>query len=77
MPHIDVKTIQGHNNEEKALLAETLSKAIQTVFSTDEKWVTVSITYFSREEWQEVFSKEIATNQNLFIQPQYDPKSLL
>ena len=77
MPHIDVKMLSGRSNEEKVLLAEALLKAIQNTLSINEKWITVSIKDFNSKEWQEVFSKEIATNKDLFIQPKYDPKTLL
>ena len=79
MPHMSIKMIEGRSDEQKKRLVEALKETmLRELPDVHPKYVSVSIEDFNGQEWQEVFKEEITDKQDkMFIQPGYDPESLL
>ncbi len=77
MPHIHVKMLKGRTEEQKKAAAEKLANALIETIGCQKAHISVSIEEFTPEEWQEQYQKEVMQNQNLILQPDYDPKDVL
>ncbi|MDE5753161.1 MAG: tautomerase family protein [Oscillospiraceae bacterium] len=78
MPHISIKMLKGRTEEQKQLAAETLAAALVETIGCSPSHVSVSVEDFTPEEWQEQYKIEITENQqNLVIQPDYQPEDVL
>lgn len=77
MPHISLKMLKGRTDEQKKLAAEKLADALCEAIGCTSKHISISIEDYTPEEWQEVFKKEIAENDSIVKNPDYDPKDLL
>jgi 4-oxalocrotonate tautomerase len=75
MPHVIVKLLSGRSEQQKARLAEEISKAVVAVLSSDEKSISVAIEDVSSEDWTEkVYKPDILGNINrVYKKPGYDP----
>lgn len=77
MPHISIKMLEGRTDEQKKNAAEALKKALCEAIGCGEKHVSVSVSDFTAEEWQEQYRIEIAENPDIVITPDYKPEDLL
>lgn len=78
MPHISVKMLKGRTEEQKDKIAKTLTNALMDALSIPNKYISLTIEDYTKEEWQEVFKEEVtAKSDNLFIAPDYKPEDLL
>jgi 4-oxalocrotonate tautomerase len=75
MPHVIIKLLSGRSEQQKARLAEEISKAVVTALNSDEKSVSVAIEDVSSEDWTEkVYKPDILGNMDrVYKKPGYDP----
>ncbi|PSJ61226.1 tautomerase family protein [Pseudaminobacter soli (ex Li et al. 2025)] len=75
MPHIIVKLYAGRSEEQKANIAQELTRALMASANCAEKSVSVSIEDVQPEEWTEkVYKPDIAAKMDqLYKKPGYDP----
>jgi 4-oxalocrotonate tautomerase len=75
MPHIIVKLYAGRSEEQKANIAQELTKALMASANCAETSVSVSIEDVRPEEWTEkVYKPDIAAKPaQLYKKPGYDP----
>jgi len=75
MPHIVVKMFAGRTDEDKARLAEALTKAMMETLGSTEKSISVGIEDVQPENWgAEVYRPDIAAKlDTIFKVPGYDP----
>jgi 4-oxalocrotonate tautomerase len=76
MPHAIVKLYAGRSEEQKAKLAEEVTKAIMSGANCPEDAVSVSIEDIEPSDWTEkVYKPDIAGNfARLYKKPGYDPR---
>ncbi|HAJ97040.1 MAG TPA: 4-oxalocrotonate tautomerase [Ruminococcus sp.] len=77
MPHITIKMLKGRTEEQKRIASEKLASALVEAIGCNPTHVSVSVEDFTPEEWQEQYKKEVAENEYLVLEPDYDPKELL
>lgn len=77
MPHIALKMLKGRSDEQKKLAAEKLKAALCEAIGCTENHVSVSVSDYTPQEWQEQFRLEITENPDIIIKPQYKPEDLL
>jgi len=75
MPHIIVKLYPGRSEEQKARIAEDVTKAVMAAANCAEKSVSVSIEDVAPEDWAEkVYRPDIVGKADLiYKKPGYDP----
>ena len=72
MPHVLVKLYSGRSEQQKATLAEVLSKAVVSTLKLDEKSVSVAIEDVEPDNWmREVFKPDILNNPKVYKKPGY------
>ena len=76
MPHVIVKLLSGRTEEQKAGIAEAVTKAIMAAAGSAEKSVSVAIEDVEAAEWTEkVYRPDITGNwDKLYKKPGYDPR---
>ena len=74
MPHVIVKLITGKSEEQKARLAEEITKNVMDVLNYGEESVSVAIEEVKREDWAEkVYRRDIISNSDrLYKKPGYE-----
>jgi 4-oxalocrotonate tautomerase len=74
MPHIHVKIV-GKTDEEKARLAEEITKAVITAIQANEANISISIQDVEKSDWVEkVYKPDIVGHAGkLYKKPGYDP----
>lgn len=78
MPHIGIKMLAGRTEEQKKKAAEAVKNALAESLNMGDHYITVTIEDYNAEEWQEVFKNEVTDKpEKVYVQPKYDPKSLL
>lgn len=77
MPHISIKMLKGRTDEQKKLAADKVKSALCEAIGCSENHVSVSVSDFTPQEWQEQFRIEIAENPDIVITPDYKPEDLL
>ena len=78
MPHIGIKMLEGRTEEQKKKAAEAVKTALAQAIGMSDHYITVTIEDFNAQEWQDVFKTEITDKPDkVYVQPKYDPKSLL
>lgn len=77
MPHISIKMLKGRTDAQKELAVKKVSEALCEALGCSQQHVSVAVEDFTPVEWQDVFAKEIASNENVLKKPEYDPKDLL
>ena len=78
MPHIGIKMLEGRTEEQKKKAAEAVKNALAQSLGMADHYITVTIEDFNAQEWQDVFKAEITDKPDkVYVQPKYDPKSLL
>ena len=75
MPHVIVKLYSGRTEQQKARLAEELSKAVIKTLNCGEEAVSVAVEDVKPEEWaQKVYKPDIlGSSEKIFKKPGYNP----
>jgi 4-oxalocrotonate tautomerase len=75
MPHVIVKLYSGRTEQQKARLAEEMTKAVVGVLNCGEEAVSVAIEDVKPDDWTErVYKPDILGKQGMiYKQPGYDP----
>jgi len=76
MPHVIVKLLSGRSAQQKAKIAEEVTKAIMTTTGNGEAAVSVSIEDIEPGDWvNQVYKPDIIGRPDiLFKKPGYDPR---
>jgi len=78
MPHINIKLLEGRDKAQLEELSAAMTAAMQKVLGCDDKYISLSMEEYSKQEWQTVFAQEIHDKSATLVKaPGYDPKSLL
>ncbi|MCD7800268.1 MAG: tautomerase family protein [Ruminococcus sp.] len=77
MPHITIKMLKGRTNQQKTIAGIKVADALAEAIGCDPTHISVAVEDFTPTEWQDVFKEEVTNNNNIVVQPDYDPKSLL
>ena len=75
MPHVIVKLVSGRSEQQKASIAEAITKAVMASASCAEASVSVAIEDVEPSEWAEnVYKSDIAGRwDTLYKKPGYNP----
>jgi len=75
MPHVIVKLYSGRSEQQKARLAEEISKTVMANFNCEQKSVSVGIQDIKPEDWAEkVYKPDILGNpETIYKKPGYNP----
>ena len=75
MPHVIVKLLPGRSAQQKAKIAEEVTKAIMATANCAETSVSVGIEDVASEDWTEqVYKPDILGKPDtLYKRPGYDP----
>jgi 4-oxalocrotonate tautomerase len=75
MPHVIVKLYSGRSEQQKAKLAEEVTKAIMTGANVTEQAVSVSIEDVTPDDWTEkVYKPDIVGKPDtIYKKPGYNP----
>ena len=75
MPHVIVKLLAGRTDQQKARIAEEVTKAIMATTGNGEDAVSVAIEDVERSDWTEkVYRLDIEGSwDKLFKKPGYEP----
>jgi 4-oxalocrotonate tautomerase len=73
MPHVIVKLWPGKSKQQKARLAEAITRDVMSVLNYGEESVSVAFEEVSPEEWAEkVYKPDIVNNpENVYKKPGY------
>ena len=73
MPHVIVKLWPGKSRQQKARLAEEITKDVMDVLDYGEESVSVAFEEVSPQDWAEkVYKPDIVNNsENLYKKPSY------
>lgn len=75
MPHVIVKLYAGRTAQQKAKLAEEITKVVMTAANVDEDAVSVAVEDIKPQDWTEkVYKPDILGNRkNIYKEPGYNP----
>jgi 4-oxalocrotonate tautomerase len=75
MPHIIVKLYSGRSEQQKALLADAVTRAVMNALKLGEESVSVAIEDVKPKDWAErVFRPDILGKpETIYKKPGYDP----
>lgn len=75
MPHIIVKLYAGRSAQDKARLADEMTKAVKQALNSDDKSISVAIEDVAKEDWEEkVYKPDILDKpETLYKKPGYNP----
>lgn len=75
MPHVIVKLLAGRTEQQKARIAEEVTRAVMATTGNGEDAVSVAIEDVERKDWSEkVYQPDIRGNwDKLYKKPGYDP----
>jgi 4-oxalocrotonate tautomerase len=75
MPHVIVKLYSGRPEQQKASLAEEVTKAVMAALGCAEKSVSVAIEDVEPQDWAEqVYKPDILEKpQTIYKKPGYNP----
>jgi 4-oxalocrotonate tautomerase len=75
MPHVIVKLLSGRSAQQKAKIAEEITKAVMATANCAETSVSVGIEDVEEGDWAETVYKPdiIGKSDTLFKRPGYDP----
>ena len=74
MPHVLVKLYAGRTDQQKAKLAEAITKTVMTTLKLEEESISVAIEDVVPTQWTEkVYKPDILNNSKLYKKPGYDP----
>ena len=74
MPHVIVKLLSGRSEQQKARIADEVTKAIMAITGNGEEAVSVSIEDVAPKDWAEkVYKPDIQSKPDtLYKKPGYD-----
>ncbi|HTC11752.1 MAG TPA: tautomerase family protein [Acetobacteraceae bacterium] len=75
MPHVIVKMLPGRSEQQKAKIAEEVTKAIMATANCAETSVSVGIEDVASDDWTEAVYKPdiIGKPDSIYKQPGYNP----
>ncbi len=75
MPHVIVKLLTGRSEQQKAKIADEVTKAIMATANCAETSVSVSIQDIASDDWAETVYKPdiLGKPDTLYKKPGYDP----
>jgi len=75
MPHVIVKLYAGRSAQDKARLADEMTKAIKEALKSEDKSISVAIEDVAKEDWAEkVYKPDIlGKSEMLYKKPGYNP----
>ncbi len=75
MPHVIVKLYSGRSEQQKALLADAVTRAVMDTLKVGEESVSVAIEDVKPKDWAErVFRPDILGKpETIYKKPGYDP----
>lgn len=75
MPHVIVKLYSGRSEQQKALLADAVTRAVMDTLKLGEESVSVAIEDVKPKDWAErVFRPDILGKpETIYKRPGYDP----
>jgi 4-oxalocrotonate tautomerase len=75
MPHVIVKMLAGRTEEQKARIAEEVSKALITAIDCPETSISIGIEDVARDAWTAtVYNPDILEKSaTIYKKPGYDP----
>jgi 4-oxalocrotonate tautomerase len=78
MPHVIVKLWPGKSEQQKARLAEAITKAVTDVLGYGEESVSVALEEVEARDWKELVYKPDVVNkpEQLYKKPGYDLSDL-
>jgi 4-oxalocrotonate tautomerase len=78
MPHVIVKLWPGKSEQQKARLAETITKSVMDILHYGDESVSVAMEEVRSKDWaEEVFKPDIQGKWNqLYKKPGYELKDL-
>lgn len=78
MPHVIVKLWPGKSEQQKARLAEAITKDVTSILHYGEESVSVAMEEVNPQDWVEkVYKPDIKSRANtLYKQPGYDESDL-
>ncbi len=78
MPHVIVKLWPGPSEQQKARLAEAITRDVADILDLGEESVSVALEEVAPEDWLEkVYTPDIMHSpQRLYKKPGYDPSEL-
>lgn len=78
MPHVIVKMYSGRSQEQKARLAQQISKAVMATLNSSEEAVSVAIEDVEPKDWLEkVYNPDILGKPDkIYKKPGYSPESI-
>ena len=76
MPHVIVKLYAGRTAQQKAKLAEEITKVVMTAVNVDEDAVSVAVEDIKPQDWTEkVYKPDILGNRkSIYKEPGYSPR---
>ena len=77
MPHITIKMLKGRTDEQKKCAAQRVKNALCEAIGCTESHVSVSVSDYTPQEWQEQSKTEVSEKPDLVITPDYKPEDLL
>jgi 4-oxalocrotonate tautomerase len=74
MPHVLVKLYAGRTDQQKAKLAEAITKTVTAALKLEEQSISVAVEDVAPAQWTEkVYKPDILNNPKLYKKPGYDP----
>ena len=74
MPHVLVKLYAGRTDQQKAKLAEAITKTVMAALKLEEQSISVAGEDVAPAQWTEkVYKPDILNNPKLYKKPGYDP----
>lgn len=75
MPHVIVKLYAGRSAQDKARLAEEMTKAVKQALNSEDKSISVAIEDVAKDDWAEkVYKPDILDKpEMLYKKPGYNP----
>jgi len=74
MPHVLVKLYAGRTDQQKAKLAEAITKTVMAALKLEEQSISVAGEDVAPAQWTEkVYKPDILNNPKLYKNPGYDP----
>lgn len=75
MPHVIVKLYAGRSAQDKARLADEMTKAVKQALKSEDKSISVAIEDVAKEDWAEkVYKPDILDKPDtLYKKPGYNP----
>ena len=74
MPHVLVKLYAGRTDQQKAKLAEAITKTVMAALKLEEQSISVAVEDVAPAQWTEkVYKLDILNNPKLYKKPGYDP----